>query len=66
MIGIQAMSEIAKLTGHPAEAANYSRIAHSYIAKWQNLAINKNANPPHTTLNYNNWTSHGKITSLFL
>ncbi|KAJ5624405.1 hypothetical protein N7510_000714 [Penicillium lagena] len=65
MIGIQAMSEIAKLTGNKADAANYSSIAHSYIAKWQNLAINKNANPPHTTLNYNNWTSHGILYNLY-
>lgn len=66
MIGIQAMSEIARLTGRRAEAANYSRIAHSYIAKWQDLAINKNADPPHSTLNYNNWTSHGKISSVLI
>ncbi|KAJ5820355.1 hypothetical protein N7474_005946 [Penicillium riverlandense] len=65
MIGIQAMSEIAKLTGHTADAANYSSIAHSYIAKWQKLGINKNANPPHTTLNYNNLTSHGLLYNLY-
>lgn len=60
MIGIQAMAVIAKETGHTADAANYSRIAHSYITKWQDLAINKDASPPHTTLSYGDANSHGK------
>lgn len=62
MIGIEAMSVISKMTGHSADAANYSQIAHSYIRKWQNLGIAKNATPPHSTLNYNNDNSHGKPT----
>lgn len=59
MIGIEAMSVIAKMTGHNQDAANYSRIAHDYIRKWQNLGIAQNANPPHTTLSYHNDSSHG-------
>ncbi|KAJ5738640.1 hypothetical protein N7493_001795 [Penicillium malachiteum] len=65
MIGIQAMSVIANKTGNTADAANYSTIAHDYIAKWQDLAINKNASPPHTTLSYGNWSSHGLLYNLF-
>lgn len=60
MIGIQAMAVIAQETGHTADASNYSSIAHNYIANWQNLAINKNATPPHTTLSYGNSSSHGE------
>ena len=63
MIGIQAMSVIANLTGHSDDAANYSSIAHDYISKWQTLAIAQNANPPHTTLSYGDDSSHGKLHS---
>ncbi|GLI76787.1 hypothetical protein PoHVEF18_005065 [Penicillium ochrochloron] len=65
MIGIQAMSVIAKETGHTADAANYSRIAHDYINKWQTLAINKNVTPAHTTLSYGDQNSHGLLYNLF-
>lgn len=61
MIGIQAMAVIANETGHTADAANYSSIAQEYITKWQDLAINKDASPPHTTLNYGNSSSHGML-----
>lgn len=65
MIGIQAMSVIAKETGHTADAANYSKIAHDYINKWQTLAINKNVTPAHTTLAYGDANSHGLLYNLF-
>jgi hypothetical protein len=65
MIGIQAMSVIAKQTGHTADAAEYSRIAKDYITQWQNLAIAKNANPPRTTLSYGDTASHGRSSPLF-
>lgn len=63
MIGIQAMSVIANETGNTADAANYSKIAHDYINKWQSLAINKNVTPAHTTLAYGDASSHGKFQS---
>ncbi|KAJ5299717.1 hypothetical protein N7476_011274 [Penicillium atrosanguineum] len=65
MIGIQAMSVIANLTGHSDDAANYSSIAHDYISKWQTLAIAQNANPPHTTLSYGDDNSHGLLYNLY-
>ncbi|KAJ5555058.1 hypothetical protein N7535_007503 [Penicillium sp. DV-2018c] len=65
MIGIQAMSVIAKQTGHADDAAKYSDIAHSYITQWQDLAIAKNANPPRTTLSYGDTASHGLLYNLF-
>lgn len=61
MIGIQAMSVIANETGHAADAANYSSIAHDYMNKWQTLAINKAVTPAHTTLSYGDSSSHGKL-----
>lgn len=60
MIGIQAMAVIANETGNAADAANFSSIADDYITKWQELAINKDANPPHTTLSYGDSSSHGR------
>ncbi|KAK4863905.1 hypothetical protein LT330_010386 [Penicillium expansum] len=65
MIGIQAMAVIANQTGHTADAANYSSIAQDYITQWQNLAIAKDANPPHTTLSYGDTASHGLLYNLF-
>lgn len=65
MIGIQAMSVIANLTGHSDDAANYSSIAHDYISKWQTLGIAKDANPPHSTLSYGNDSSHGLLYNLY-
>lgn len=60
MIGIQAMAVIANETGHTSDAASYSSIAHDYITQWQELGINKDASPPHTTLSYGDANSHGK------
>ncbi|KAJ5248318.1 hypothetical protein N7497_008379 [Penicillium chrysogenum] len=65
MIGIQAMAVIANMTGHTADAADYSRIAKDYITQWQDLAIAKGANPPRTTLSYGDTASHGLLYNLF-
>lgn len=60
MIAIQAMSVISGLTGHVAEAKDYSDIAHDYINQWQTLGIAHDANPPHTTLSYGANDTHGE------
>jgi hypothetical protein len=60
MIGIEAMAVIANLTGHTADGANYTNIAHSYINQWQNLGIAHDATPPHTTLAYGQNNTHGE------
>lgn len=65
MIGIQAMSVIANLTGNTADAQNYSTIAHSYISQWQTLGFNMADSPPHATLAYNDPTSHGLLYNLY-
>lgn len=61
IIGIGAMAEIANLTGNTAEATNYTKIAQDYIKSWQTLGIARDANPPHTTLNYGANNSHGEL-----
>lgn len=60
IIGIEAMAEIANLTGNTADGANYTNIAHDYISQWQNLGIAHEANPPHTTLSYGANDTHGR------
>lgn len=54
IVGIQAMSVIANLTGNTADASNYSSIASDYITQWIEFANDTNAELPHTTLNYGN------------
>jgi hypothetical protein len=59
IIGIEAMSVIAQKTGNTADAISYHNTATDYIAKWQNFAVVKSANPPHTNLAYQDASSHG-------
>lgn len=58
------MATIANLTGHTADGANYSSIAHSYITQWQTLAIAETSSnfssTSHTTLNYGANDTYGK------
>ncbi|KAK3676571.1 hypothetical protein LTR78_003345 [Recurvomyces mirabilis] len=65
MIGIQAMSIIANMTGHAADGANYAQTAASFIAQWQNLGIAHDASPPHTTLAYGQNDTHGLLYNLY-
>ena len=53
------MAVIANLTGNTTTGANYTSIAHEYIADWQNLGIARDADPPHTTLAYGMNDTHG-------
>lgn len=65
MIGLEAMSQISKLIGEDADAQNYTNIAHDYITKWQDLGLNKNDDPQHSILNYNNASTHGLLYNLY-
>ncbi|KAF1812219.1 glutaminase GtaA [Eremomyces bilateralis CBS 781.70] len=65
IIGIEAMSQIADLTGAHDEAQNYTSIAHEYISKWQTYGIAHDANPPHTTLNYGKNESFNLLYNLY-
>jgi hypothetical protein len=65
IIGIEAMSRIATLVNEPADAKNYTTIAHDYITKWQTLGLNTTADPPHSIVNYANTSSHGLLYNLY-
>jgi hypothetical protein len=65
IIGIQAMSEISRLTGNSRDAKNYSSTAHSYIDQWQKFGIAYNDNPPHTTLAYGQNNTHGLLYNIW-
>ena len=61
IIAIQAAAQIANVTGHTDDAANFSSIATSYINQWYDLSNADGASPAHTTLSYGNATSWGKF-----
>jgi hypothetical protein len=65
IIGIEAMAVIANLTGNTADGANYTNIAHSYINQWQTLGVAQDATPPHTTLGYGLYDTHGLLYNLY-
>ncbi|EGP88303.1 GTA glutaminase A [Zymoseptoria tritici IPO323] len=65
IIGISAMAQIATLTSHSADADNYTSIASSYISQWQDLAISKDASPPHATFQYGNESSYSLLYNLY-
>lgn len=65
IIGLRAMAEISRLTGNAGDEQNYLDIATSYLSQWQDLAINRGATPPHTTLSYGDGASHGLLYNLY-
>lgn len=65
IIGIAAMAEISTLAGESADAQNFSAIATDYISQWETLGSNSAASPPHTSLTYNNASTHGLLYNLF-
>jgi len=65
MIGIQAMSVIANMTGHASDGAYYADTAQSYISQWQDLGIAHDASPPHSTLAYGSNDTHGLLYNLY-
>ncbi|KAI1336792.1 glutaminase A [Xylariaceae sp. FL0016] len=65
IIGLRAMSEISNLTGNTNDSSTYLETATSYISQWQSYGINNASDPPHTTLNYGNESSHGLLYNLY-
>jgi len=65
IIALEAMSNIANMTGHSSDGANYSTTAHDYIAQWQTLGIAQDANPRHSTLAYGQNDTHGLLYNLY-
>ncbi|KXS96817.1 hypothetical protein AC578_8303 [Pseudocercospora eumusae] len=52
IIGLKAAAMMANMTGRPEASSQYAKQASDWIKQWESLAINSNANPPHTVLNY--------------
>ncbi|EKG11503.1 Six-hairpin glycosidase-like protein [Macrophomina phaseolina MS6] len=67
IIGIEAMSKIAELTGNTTEASTDHDTATSYISQWQKLAVvpESGGTPAHTNLAYGDADSHGLLYNLF-
>ncbi|KAI0723177.1 DUF1793-domain-containing protein [Earliella scabrosa] len=63
IVGIKAMSEIARLVGDSTRASNYSSIASSYVSQWQKLALASGGQ--HLTLAYNDNNSWGLSYNLY-
>ncbi|THV08423.1 DUF1793-domain-containing protein [Dendrothele bispora CBS 962.96] len=63
IVGIKAMSEIARILGDEEKSSNYSAIAADYVTQWQNLA--QSSTGPHLTLAYGNASSWGLSYNLF-
>ncbi|KAK3994663.1 hypothetical protein QBC44DRAFT_43312 [Cladorrhinum sp. PSN332] len=65
IIGLKAMSEIARLTNN---TDSYSPIASSYLEAWKSLGIHTSSTPngpPHTTLSYGDSDSHGLLYNIY-
>ncbi|KAF2139407.1 uncharacterized protein K452DRAFT_232773 [Aplosporella prunicola CBS 121167] len=67
IIGIEAMSKIAGLTGHDDDASSYHDTAVNYVERWQELAIADATTEfkKHTTLSYGDNESHGLLYNLY-
>ncbi|KAF2848167.1 DUF1793-domain-containing protein [Plenodomus tracheiphilus IPT5] len=65
IIGLEAMSQISKIVGKDADADKFTTIAHDYLTEWTDLGINHAANPPHSTLSYDNMSTHSLLYNLY-
>jgi hypothetical protein len=65
IIAIEAMAQIASLTGDVEDSNHFSAVAHDYITQWQSLGVNDNAELPHTTFTYGNSSSSSLLYNLF-
>ncbi|KAK4504245.1 hypothetical protein PRZ48_005161 [Zasmidium cellare] len=65
IIGLQAAAMIANMTGHSQEGSDYANTASNWIGQWEQLAVNQNANPPHTVLNYGDGDSFSLLYNLY-
>lgn len=68
IIGVRAMANVANFSGIAnADVAsnNYMSTAQEFISRWQGFGINTAADPPHTTLSYNDDDSHGLLYNIY-
>ena len=62
-IGINAMAELARMTGHEKDAKYYQNISTTYIAKWEEYAVSRDKT--HTKVAYDWWGSWTTQYNLF-
>jgi hypothetical protein len=65
IIGLQAASMMANLTGHGEARDRYASTAQDWIGQWEDLAVSKGQDPPHTTLNYGADESYGLLYNMY-
>ncbi|KIL59835.1 hypothetical protein M378DRAFT_193746 [Amanita muscaria Koide BX008] len=63
IVGIKAMSEIARIVGDSAKSSNYSTIAANYVQQWYSFA--SSSTNDHLTLSYGNSSSWGLSYNLY-
>ncbi|KAM6494692.1 protein of unknown function (DUF1793) domain containing protein [Amanita muscaria] len=63
IVGIKAMSEIARIVGDSAKSFNYSTIAANYVQQWYSFA--SSSTNDHLTLSYGNSSSWGLSYNLY-
>lgn len=65
IVALEAMSQIATRSGNTNSSQRYSDIAHDYLNFWQEHGINHDANPPHTTLQYDMPDTYGLLYNAY-
>ncbi|KAJ5577640.1 uncharacterized protein N7459_006604 [Penicillium hispanicum] len=63
IVGINAMSKLAELTGHESDASYFKDIADKYIAKWEEFGMSRDAT--HAKLAYDWYGSWTTIYNLY-
>ncbi|POS75857.1 glutaminase GtaA [Diaporthe helianthi] len=64
ILGLQAMAEMARVTGHPEDAANLSATVGDYYRTWETLAVDPAAR--HTLLAYQWRSSWGLLYNTYM
>ncbi|GAA5914563.1 hypothetical protein JCM6882_000420, partial [Rhodosporidiobolus microsporus] len=65
IVGIGAMGELAKQTGHFTDAVHYSAVAEAYVKEWGKLALTEEGGKRHAKLSYQDEGSWGLLYNLF-
>lgn len=68
IIGIQAMAQIAEITGNTQDSQNFTNIAKDYVNRWMDFGIAQtsgNFTRPHTTLTYGANDTYSLLYNLY-
>lgn len=62
IVGIGAMSQLSRATGHLVDFIHYDATARAYVTYWYDMALTaKDVTRPHAKLSYQDENSHGLI-----